>query len=67
MLDGDAVVRPCYTSSPSVHRLLQYLERLGFTGTPRFLGPDGSTELLGYIEGDACPAGRSHAATDEDP
>ena len=63
--EGNAVIRPCYPSSPAAHRLLRYLEATGFSAAPRFLGTDGTTEQLSYIAGEAGPAGWSHAASDE--
>lgn len=62
---GDVVIRPCYPSSPSVHRLLRHLEETGFTGAPRFLGTDGSSERLSYIAGRSGPDGWAPVVDDE--
>lgn len=61
----DVVIRPCYPSSPSVHRLLRHLEEGGFTGAPRFLGTDGSNERCSYIPGRSGPAGWGLVVDDE--
>lgn len=64
---GRTVRRPLRTHSPAVHGLLRHLERVGFTGAPRFLGIDEQgREVLTYLEGEA--PGRplpEYAATDE--
>ena len=65
---GDTVHRPQSRRSPSVHALLQHLERVGFDGAPRFLGQDDAgREVLSYIPGQAA-AKQPHEAwalTDE--
>ena len=49
---GDTVRRPQRQSSPSTARLLAHLERVGFDGSPRYLGIDESgREVLTYLEG----------------
>ena len=51
---GGTVRRPWRPASPSTHRLLEHLERVGFDGSPRFLGRDGhGREVLSYIRGSA--------------
>jgi hypothetical protein len=48
------VRRPWRPTSPSTHRLLEHLERVGFDGAPRFLGRDQQgREVLSYIHGSA--------------
>jgi Phosphotransferase enzyme family len=49
---GDTVRRPQRRSSPSTARLLAHLERVGFDGSPRYLGVDDvGREVLTYVEG----------------
>jgi len=49
---GNTVRRSTRESSPTVHRLLQFLETNGFAQAPRFLGLDRKNrEILSYIEG----------------
>ena len=51
---GGTVRRPWRPTSPSTHRLLEHLERVGFDGAPRFLGRDEhGREVLSYIQGSA--------------
>jgi hypothetical protein len=50
---GDSVRRPYARHSPAVHALLRHLSDSGFDASPRVLGVDGRTEVLGYIEGTA--------------
>ncbi len=58
---GATVRRPVGFNSPLVHALLEYLERVGFEGAPRFLGIDGAgREVLTYVEGEV--AGRPRPA-----
>lgn len=53
---GNTVHRPRSKNSPFVHSLLQHLEKIAFTGAPRFLGiDDKSREILSYLNG-AVPA-----------
>jgi aminoglycoside phosphotransferase (APT) family kinase protein len=49
---GDTVRRPTGAWSPSVHALLQHLERVGYRHAPRFLGEDDrGREILSYAPG----------------
>jgi hypothetical protein len=49
---GDTVRRP--PEPPGVRALLQWFERVGFDGAPRFLGDDDEgREILTFVEGDA--------------
>jgi hypothetical protein len=49
---GNTVRRTTRASSPTVHRLLTYLQQRGYTGAPVFLGIDEKgREILSYIEG----------------
>lgn len=57
---GRHVHRPTYPWSDTIHVLLRHLEEVGFAFSPRFRGIDATgREVLGYIEGDAGPAGWS--------
>ena len=50
---GDTVRRPQGSWSPAVHALLEWYERVGFDGAPRFLGVDEQDrEILSFVEGD---------------
>jgi hypothetical protein len=50
---GDTVRRPTNFWSSSVHALLRHLEKVGFSGAPRFLGIDAQgREKLTFIPGD---------------
>lgn len=62
--EDDVVLRPCYPFSPSVHRLLRYLEGIGFDGAPRILEADDSVERLSFIEGEAGAAAWGYALSD---
>ena len=64
---GDTVRRPWRPTSPSTHRLLEHLERVGFDGSPRFLGRDEhGREILSYVHGSAVfPPYPDWALTDE--
>lgn len=54
MRRGDAVHRPPGPHSDSVHALLEHLERVGFDGSPRYLGSDErGREVLGFVPGKA--------------
>ncbi|WP_460666824.1 phosphotransferase [Kribbella swartbergensis] len=54
---GDTVRRPLRPSSPATHALLQHLERVGFSGAPRFLGVDQEgREVLSYLPGQTVTA-----------
>jgi hypothetical protein len=51
---GDTVRRPWRPTTPATAALLHHLERAGFDGAPRFLGPDeAGRETLTYIPGRA--------------
>ena len=64
---GDTVRRPQSRTSASTHALLDHLERVGFDGSPRFLGIDEQgREMLSFIPGDAVVAPyEAWALTDE--
>ncbi len=50
---GNTVRRRTTPASPTVHQLLQHLEKKGFPGSPRFLGLDyQEREVLTYLKGD---------------
>ena len=50
---GNTVRRPQRARSAATQALLRHLEKVGFTGTPRFLGVDsGGREVLSYVEGE---------------
>jgi hypothetical protein len=52
---GDTVRRP--PEPPGVRALLQWFERVGFDGAPRFLGDDAQgREILTFVEGEAALA-----------
>jgi len=54
---GDTVRRPRGASSDRVEALLTYLERVGFTGAPRYLGVDDrGRDVLTFVDGEV--AGR---------
>ena len=48
---GDAVVRPLYPWSSSVHEVLRHLEVVGFSGSPRVLEVSATHESLSWIDG----------------
>lgn len=49
---GNTVRKTTSASSPTIHRLLKYLESQGFDYSPRFLGIDEKNrEILSYIDG----------------
>lgn len=48
----DTVIRPINTWSSTVHLLLKHLHSQGFTWCPEFLGADGTTETLSFVEGE---------------
>ncbi|AFS70548.1 phosphotransferase [Exiguobacterium antarcticum] len=51
---GETVRREIKPESDRIHRLLQHLEKKGFTESPRFLGNDTQgREILSFIEGEA--------------
>ena len=50
---GDTVRRPIGPHSDAVHALLRHLERVGFDGSPRYLGiDDEGRSVLDFIDGD---------------
>ncbi len=49
---GGQLLRPMGSWSGAVHEYLRHLEAAGFAGAPRFLGVDGSREVLTFLEGD---------------
>jgi hypothetical protein len=50
---GDTVRRPHQPQSVAVGRYLEYLERVGFAGAPRYLGrDDAGRDVLSYLEGE---------------
>jgi hypothetical protein len=54
---GDTVRRPLRASSAATHALLEYLERVGFTGAPALLGVDSDgREVLSYVPGETVTA-----------
>ena len=54
---GDTVRRPARPTGPATHALLRHLDRVGFSGAPRFLGIDGEgREVLSYVPGRAITA-----------
>lgn len=62
---GDTVLRPAAPWTPTVHALLDHLEQVGFTGSPRVVGDgydDQGREVVTYIEGDFV---HPHAWSDE--
>lgn len=48
---GETVRRPVGPWTPSVHRLLAHLTRVGYCGVPEVLGVDSDVEVLSFIEG----------------
>ncbi|WP_238010013.1 aminoglycoside phosphotransferase family protein [Dactylosporangium sp. AC04546] len=51
---GDTVRRPLHPWSPTIHELLQHLERAGFPHSPRLLGIDADgREVLSFIDGES--------------
>ena len=49
---NDTVHRPIGPRSGFVHKVLQHLERRGFTGAPRYLGVNAGAEILSFLAGD---------------
>jgi len=50
---GDTVRRNAGPWTPAVHSLLNHLQRVGFTGSPRVLGMDDQgREVLSYLDGE---------------
>lgn len=64
---GNTVRRPRRDTSPATAALLYHLERVGFSGAPRYLGSDErGREVLSYIRGEAAVVPvQSWALTDE--
>lgn len=54
---GSTVRHRLHPWSPAVHTLLDYLERAGYSYSPRFLGVEDGAEILTYIEGESGPDG----------
>ena len=54
--EGGVVRRPLMPWSPSIHHLLDHLAVAGFP-SPRFLGTEGDSEILTWIEGESGPQG----------
>src|SRR5258708_432080 len=50
LVDGK-VRRRVGAHTPFVHKLLRYLEEVGFDGAPRWLGSDGGEEVLPFLDG----------------
>ena len=62
----DTIHRPTHWWTPSVHDLLNYLERVGFPYSPRVLGfDDEGREVLTYIEGESGKEGWYKIHSDE--
>ena len=65
MRHGDTVRRPAGPWTPAVHALLNHLENVGFTGSPRVVGDgydDRGREVVTYIPGEFA---HPHAWSDE--
>jgi hypothetical protein len=63
---GNTVHRPTGWWTPAVHKLLQYLEKVGFEYSPRVLGFDKQErEILSFIDGESGKAGWAKIVTDE--
>ena len=63
---GNTVHRPTQWWTPSVHHLLNYLEEVGFSYSPRVMGFDNQgREVLSYIEGDSGKEGWLKILSDE--
>ncbi|MEU8227765.1 phosphotransferase [Kribbella sp. NPDC048915] len=64
---GDTVRRPTDERSDFVRDLLQYLEKVGFEGAPRFLGVDSAgRQALTYVEGEVAGRPRPPWIADEE-
>jgi len=48
----NSVIRPLNVWSPTVHKLLTFLESEGFNGSPRFISSEVNCEVLSFVEGD---------------
>lgn len=63
---GNAVHRPTGWWTPAVHELLEYLEKIGFTYSPRVLGFDEQgREILSFINGESGRDGWTKIVTDD--
>lgn len=63
---GNTIHRPAHWWTPSVHDLLNYLEKVGFPYSPRVLGFDKEgREVLTYIEGESGKDGWFKIHSDE--
>ncbi len=63
---GDTVHRPAGWWTPSVHKLLKYLEDSNFKYSPRVLGfDDEGREILSFIEGESGKEGWTKVITDK--
>lgn len=49
---GDTIIRPTGPWSKSVHQLLDHLESVDFSYTPRAIALEQNKEVLSHIEGD---------------
>jgi Phosphotransferase enzyme family len=61
VIDGDVVRRPAGPWTPTVHALLDHLERAGFTGSPHAVSA-GAEDVVTYIPGESVSP---HAWSDE--
>ena len=61
MIDSGVVRRPAGPWTPAVHVLLDHLERIGFTGSPRAVSADGE-DIVTYLPGESV---NPHAWSDE--
>ena len=61
VIDGDVVRRPAGPWTPTVHALLDHLERAGFTGSPHAVSAEGA-DVVTYIPGESVAP---HAWSDE--
>lgn len=64
---GDTIRRPRTDESPSVESLLQFLERTGFDGAPRFRGlDDRGRQVLSFVPGEVAGRPWPHWVADDD-
>jgi len=61
VIDGDVVRRPAGPWTPTVHALLEHLERAGFTGSPHPVSASGE-DVVTYLAGESVSP---HAWSDE--
>ncbi|MBX5012562.1 aminoglycoside phosphotransferase family protein [Rhizobium lentis] len=53
--DGETVIRPSGTWTPTVHRFLRHLRSRGFAGAPEPIDiTDGNREVVSYVAGRVC-------------